>query len=269
MSSDEEPDYMSEEFLASCVKDVRPGLVFKKSVKRQFQLEEEQQKANDKTRSLNKPVRLLEAERREEGLKEAIPTQNKGFAMLQKMGYNPGQGLGKSGEGRIEPVSVELKADRGGLGRDAAVKEIMSRKLTMLARKISSQSSASSLTEFRNRMKDQASQRLTAADLRKSQRMCENLDEKKNIDKPVESWFWPKKEELEDEESDNKKLKLEEEVEAEQSEDEGDELEPTEQLELLTTYLRKVHIYCIWCGTLFDDDQDLSSNCPGPTREDH
>merc|ERR1712071_342655 len=150
-----------------------------------------------------------------------------------------------------------LKADRGGLGRDAAVKEIMSRKLTMLARKISSQSSASSLTEFRNRMKDQASQRLTAADLRKSQRMCENLDEKKNIDKPVESWFWPKK------------LKLEEEVEAEQSEDEGDELEPTEQLELLTTYLRKVHIYCIWCGTLFDDDQDLSSNCPGPTREDH
>merc|ERR1712071_379679 len=111
-----------------------------------------------------------------------------------------------------------------------------------------------------DRMKDQASQRLTAADLRKSQRMCENLDEKKNIDKPVESWFWPKKEELEDEESDNKKLKLE---------DEGDELEPTEQLELLTTYLRKVHIYCIWCGTLFDDDQDLSSNCPGPTREDH
>lgn len=87
MSSDEEPDYMSEEFLAACVKDVRPGLVFKQSTKRQFQLEEEKQKANERNRNKNKPVSVLEAERREEGLKEVIPAQNKGFAMLQKMGY--------------------------------------------------------------------------------------------------------------------------------------------------------------------------------------
>jgi len=87
MSSDEEPDYMSEEFLAACVKDVRPGLVFKKSTKRQFEIEEKQQKANEKHRNINKPAKVLEAERREEGLKEAIPVQNKGFAMLRKMGY--------------------------------------------------------------------------------------------------------------------------------------------------------------------------------------
>lgn len=268
MSSDEEPDYMSEEFLAACVKDVRPGLVFQKSTKRQHQLEEKQQKANEKYREKNKPVRELEAERREEGMKEAIPVQNKGFAMLRKMGYNPGEGLGKAGEGRTEPVPVELKADRGGLGREAAIKEIVSRKLTMLARKISNQSSTSSLAEFRNRMKDQATQRLVAADLRKSQRMCENLDEQKGTDKPAEPWFWPEKEP--EEEGDKKKLKLEEEVEDEKpKEDEDDQLEPTEKLELLTTYLRRVHLYCIWCGTLFDDDQDLSSNCPGFTREDH
>jgi len=182
--------------------------------------------------------------------------------------YNPGEGLGKSGEGRTEPVSVELKADRGGLGRDAAIKEIMNQKLTMLARKISNQSSTSSLTEYRNRMKDQATQRLVAVDLKKSQRMCQNLDEKKGTDKPAEPWFWPEKEP--EEEGDKKKLKLEEEVEAEEPEEtEDDQLEPIEKLELLTTYLRKVHVYCIWCGTLFDDDQDLYANCPGLTREDH
>lgn len=182
--------------------------------------------------------------------------------------YNPGKGLGKLGEGRTEPVSVELKADRGGLGRDAAIKEIMTRKLTILARKISNQSSSSNLTEFRNRMKDQATQRLVTADLKKSQRMCQNLDEEKGTDKPAEPWFWPEKEP--EEESDKKKLKLEEEVEAEKPEEsEDDQLEPMEKLELLTTYLRKVHIYCIWCGTLYNDDQDLSSNCPGLTREDH
>lgn len=60
------------------VKDVRPGLVFKQSTKRQFQIEEQHRSANEKMRKLNKPVRVLEAEKREEGLSTAISSQNKG-----------------------------------------------------------------------------------------------------------------------------------------------------------------------------------------------
>ena len=64
----------------SCsVKDVRPGLVFKQSTKRQFQLEEQHRSANEKVRKLNKPVRVLEAEKRDEGLSTAITSQNKGI----------------------------------------------------------------------------------------------------------------------------------------------------------------------------------------------
>lgn len=37
-------------------------------------------------RKLHKPVKVLEAEKREEGLNTAISSGNKGFAMLQKMG---------------------------------------------------------------------------------------------------------------------------------------------------------------------------------------
>ena len=260
--------------LDSCsVKDVRPGLVFKQSTKRQFQLEEQHRSANEKVRKLNKPVRVLEAEKRDEGLSTAITSQNKGiinnskfpcifhqliafkgFAMLQKMGYNPGKGLGKKEEGRVEPVAVELKADRAGLGRDAAVKEILQRKMTMLQRRISSQNDSTSLNEFRNRKKDEAVQRLVQADLRKSQRMCKVLDEEKNILEAAEPWFWPE-------------IVKEEEEEAEEKEEE--ELEPGEQLELITTYLRQVHLYCTWCATKFEDDQDLSSSCPGATRDDH
>ena len=62
----------------SSVKDVRPGLVFKHSTKRQFQLEEQHRSANEKMRKLNKPVRVLEVEKREEGLTTAISSQNKG-----------------------------------------------------------------------------------------------------------------------------------------------------------------------------------------------
>ena len=54
------------------------------------------QKKNAK--NYTKPRKQLEQERRTEGLQSAIGTSNKGFAMLQKMGYKPGMALGKEGK---------------------------------------------------------------------------------------------------------------------------------------------------------------------------
>ena len=36
--------------------------------------------------------------------------------MLAKMGYKAGDSLGKSNSGIVEPIPVEVKIDRGGLG---------------------------------------------------------------------------------------------------------------------------------------------------------
>ena len=47
------------------------------------------------------------------------------------------------------------------------------------------------------------------------------------------------------------------------------EFEPEEMLTMLTGYLRSEHLYCLWCGITFSDGEDLTSNCPGSTREDH
>jgi len=148
------------------------------------------------------------------------------------------------------------------LGREAAVRGIVQRKLDMLAKKIADQSSSAGLSEFRNRKKDEAIQRLTLADVNKSRRMCQALDEEKNIVEPAEPWFWPerKKEPSEEEEKP---------VDEDEAKEEENQLEPVEQLELLTSYLRQVHLYCIWCGAVFDDENDLSVNCPGMTRDDH
>jgi hypothetical protein len=145
------------------------------------------------------------------------------------------------------------------LGREAAVRGIVQRKLDMLARKIADQSSSAGLSEFRNRKKDEAILRLTLADVNKCRRMCQTLDEEKNIAEPAEPWFWPER----------KKESSEEEVEEDETKEEENQLEPSEQLELLTSYLRQVHLYCIWCGAVFDDENDLSVNCPGMTRDDH
>ncbi|GAB6019974.1 Angiogenic factor with G patch and FHA domains 1 [Chamberlinius hualienensis] len=46
----------------------------------------------------------------------AISQENKGFKMLQKMGWSSGQSLGKSVSGIVEPVQVEGRLSKAGLG---------------------------------------------------------------------------------------------------------------------------------------------------------
>lgn len=37
------------------------------------------------------------------------------MALLQKMGWRPGEGLGKNKEGTLEPLQLEVKLDKRGL----------------------------------------------------------------------------------------------------------------------------------------------------------
>lgn len=62
--------------------------------------EEKQQETNLKNRQ--KSLKDEEQERRDIGLKNALGCENKGFALLQKMGYKSGQALGKSGKSHTE-----------------------------------------------------------------------------------------------------------------------------------------------------------------------
>lgn len=85
--------------------DTRPGLV-PKHVARLNELKKKEKHANEKNKI--KPKAVLEKERRDEGLGSAITTENKGFSLLQKMGYKPGMAIGKSGTYTqyIEDLSV-------------------------------------------------------------------------------------------------------------------------------------------------------------------
>ncbi len=86
--SDNEHDYMSDNFLV----DLRSGLL-SNSARRKV-------KANEikKGPPQQKKAKVLEEEARSKGLSEPLSSDNKGFAMLQKMGYKAGTSLGKSGE---------------------------------------------------------------------------------------------------------------------------------------------------------------------------
>ena len=58
----------------------------------------------------------LEETQREVGMSERLGPTNKGFNMLKAMGYKEGEGLGKEGEGRREPVTISKRQGKAGLG---------------------------------------------------------------------------------------------------------------------------------------------------------
>lgn len=321
--SSEEDDYMSDAFLTKTLEaDVRPGLVKSHKIARRIKMEEKKEQIEAEQRHKQKPVKQLEEERREEGLKSAIPSDNKGFSMLAKMGYKPGDSIGRSSSsGIVEPISIQIKSNRGGLGREAAIKQLQEYKNRLRQTKAEqkNETSTSSISQFRQRMAQKTSDKQLEADLSKCQRACEKLDLDATIDAPIMKFFWPQRkkaeltETIEDpyddkgerepkrkrkdsssssDDSDSNHITSKqfgifpdsdesssssseeespkiEEIPADTPDDEDDEYEPSEKLEMLSTYLRTTYCYCHWCGVHYTDIDDLETNCPGSTKDDH
>lgn len=69
--------------------------MFSHSSKRQAEMDKKKMAKDREQRSRHRPMKEVQRERLQEGLSTAISSSNKGFAMLQKMGYKPGTSLGK------------------------------------------------------------------------------------------------------------------------------------------------------------------------------
>lgn len=272
---DEEDDYMSDAILTKCA-DTRPGLV-SAAVARTHNIEKKNKVSNSK--NVFKPKAVVENEKREEGLQSAISSDNKGFAMLTKMGYKPGMGIGKKGEGRTEPVGIHVKKDRGGLGAEADRKRRKEQWISMRANRHQKRQKMESKLkrDFQQRMSSKFTDNKSEKDLYKSQKVCEQLDSEMNLLAPYESFFWPetmlpkkKSQKVDLETGLSYEVIEEDEEECDDIEEEEDYLLTNEEkLEALTAYLRTIHIYCIWCGTKYEDEDDLTTNCPGDTADAH
>lgn len=75
--------------------DVRPGVPMVKRVRDAMKKEATIKEKNQQNRQ--KTYKEQERESRDTVLQTSISNENKGFALLQKMGYKAGQGLGKKG----------------------------------------------------------------------------------------------------------------------------------------------------------------------------
>ncbi|XP_031560976.1 G patch domain-containing protein 11-like isoform X2 [Actinia tenebrosa] len=258
MADEEEEDYMSDKYLLEAPSSTERLPIDKRTA---YKIKKELQHKLSNVKNKAKPLKEKEKEKREEGMSTALDSTNIGFALLQKMGYKKGTGLGKEGTGRAEPIPISLKSDRGGLGRDVHVKrqQEIREKLFEEREKKRSKLQEIKQEDFRKHMSNKFVDKTIQSDLYKSQKACEQLDTAKELT-CKEAWFWPEIKKEEEEE--------EEEEEATENTNEP-ELEPYEKLIQLTQYLRTQHYYCIWCGITYNDESDLAQNCPGDTAEDH
>lgn len=121
-----------------------------------------------------------ETEQRQEGMNAAIPASNIGFKMLQQMGYQPGKALGKNGQGATEPVNVDLKLNRTGLGRDRVVQEekVLKSKFTALAQERKRKKVDELRVGFQERRRDTWHYRKIVSDYRKSSTALLQLEER-------------------------------------------------------------------------------------------
>ncbi|KAK4874290.1 hypothetical protein RN001_013650 [Aquatica leii] len=258
--SDSEDDYMSDKLLVGCEKDdVRPGLLFNKTQKRTHEIYKQQQELK-----LKKPKRYHEQEQevRDKGLSTAISEDNKGFQLLQKMGYKSGSGLGKEASGISKPIEIKLKQSNTGLGTESHVKEVAQKRqdLKKHAATVCVETFLTSNAEKRILVRLQK-------DYFKAQRICEELDFKNSVKEPIKEFFWTRQTILA-----KKKKESEQNDSEEESEEEEEEEEQIDEnsLNAIIHYLRNTYGYCIYCVDFVDNaSEESQSECPGLYRQEH
>jgi Domain of unknown function (DUF4187)/G-patch domain len=262
--SDEEDDYMSDKFTtgetsSSCG---RESLIRDRKKRRMVELEAKKQSFDEASKS-KKDKKQESLERLHEGLQTKISSSNKGFEMLRKMGWS-GQAIGKSESGIVEPIAIVPKADRRGLGREVAEQQLKAR-MNEIKQKRSQASNITlaSVEAFRKRIAEEKQAAQVAGEVRKCQSACEKIDRDHGFEKPLRPWFW--RTVKDPEESDEGE---EGDTEDQDSDDEEVELENAEKLQMISGYLR-TYFYCNFCGTQYDNEEDMLASCPGTEKDDH
>lgn len=262
----------------------------------------------ERARQKTKEEKEAEAEAaREAALSTALPTSSKGFKMMAKFGFKQGDALGKSENARKEPVQVNIKEDRGGIGLESEKKRKFKEQMEKAQRE-AKRSKAEDL-DYREAQRQQMREKKLERDLYSTQKTAERLHDeaagiKDSSEIPLKNvnvlWRTLARRRLEkaretqqqqylknsllsrathedEEEDEDYKIAMGHEattaVIADDLEEEDPELEEfeaqpiEERLQKVVAYLRDKHHYCYWCGHQYSDA--AMEGCPGATEEEH
>lgn len=208
-----------------------------------------------------------EDQHRTEGLGLAISSSNKGFKMLQQMGYKPGLALGKHGQGSLEPINVDVKRSRSGLGRDHVEKaqEQFKARAAELQRDADKKKQAELKMGFQERRKSSWQGRKLISDYRKAQTAFQHLEESQTCTKDGGH----DEESVLDISKSKNSLDNNKEDNTENSEDDSEEEIELKDLQDLLQRLRSEYFYCLYCGCQYETADALLANCPGLEEDDH
>uniref|UniRef100_A0A1I7WAN7 DUF4187 domain-containing protein n=1 Tax=Heterorhabditis bacteriophora TaxID=37862 RepID=A0A1I7WAN7_HETBA len=181
------------------------------------------------------------------------------------------------GCGIREPISLDLKTNRAGLGHE---KEEDKRRMERLKGEMDR------MRDMTKRHKNVSNTKQFIGDILNSRKACLELDLRINLDVPKQPWFWKSYREQSEEKQNsryNQSPLLSDHDDEDiryfypngklaEKEERFDELTDDvleEKLEEITAYLRHQHMYCIWCGCQYSSKDELNTTCPGDTRQHH
>lgn len=250
-------------------------------------------------------LQALMDESREASLAVPISSSNIGFKMLKNFGYKEGEGLGKEGQGTINPISIQKRTNTDVSGLGVVEKRNRVQKTLESIKRLNTSHRDQLQSDFLNTKANQQRIARAFADMKKAQKSMYELDEhagipiheltaslharystaiggnKTVIDQSVHSLHLNNAASdvivdsvytgydrysgadtidtaLEDDHTNNTTTALT-----------SDTLITEPSLQDCLHYLRDVHYYCYYCGTGYSDTEDMLTNCPGVTEEDH
>ncbi|GAV63936.1 G-patch domain-containing protein/DUF4187 domain-containing protein [Cephalotus follicularis] len=210
--------------------------------------------SSKKPKSFNwQEKRKLERERKQQeedeqtlvNIEAPIPQSNIGFKLLKQMGYTPGSALGKEGSGRAEPVGLDIRRSRAGIGREDSQKD--KRKREEIESENKRKKEEALMADFGSWQKLQWRSRRVEVNFKRAKAALDQLENKEVV---------PKKN------VDN------EDDEQEEEEEEEEEVTEEDLLDILMK-LRDEYQYCLFCGFQYESMEALLSNCPGTNEDDH
>lgn len=108
-----------------------------------------------------------------------IPQSNIGFKLLKQMGYTPGSALGKEGSGRAEPVGIDIRRSRAGIGLDDPHKE--KRKREEMKMVSENRKAETLMEEFGVRQKSQWQSRRIISNFNKAKAALDQLENREVV----------------------------------------------------------------------------------------
>ncbi|KAH6565955.1 hypothetical protein BASA60_009706 [Batrachochytrium salamandrivorans] len=300
-SEESEEDYMSAEFLNS-MEEASKKTTHASSSASSITYSERRKRtlAEQQTKAYNMPVREQSRSLLEKGLQTHIPESNVGFKMLAKWATKKGPLLeiplvGSLNQSKLPSNQVyrhfslgtcyqlssalQKVETRRWSGDEASVKR---KRTEMESVQIERQQDLARCA-FRSKMNENFDIRRVESDLQKARASCMTMDERAGLPWHI---YWPPQasnnslnddqdtphltdqevyhRELADDDSDAEALDNKESPQSV-----FDSLELQEQLQQVIEYLRCQYYYCLWCGAVYADRDELSSQCPGNTFQDH